>query len=400
MRHEITSGVKCTGLDVAPSTRGATVLASFPTTHQIMKPRVLFIGDLNENLPEYKAFLQKYECIKYTLPPTKEDVISDFKTKYHDVDAIYGAWLGFVLVGGFRDEIVASVGEQLRIVSICSVGHEAYDGEAMSKRGIILTNVPSTGAAGPVADLVLYNTLASFRNFGIFLGNMSPSLNHTVGIRAQLHDAKFDASKGRVIEANSTARNYSFGEMIAGRSNISPNGRNAVIVGFGNIGKTIGARLSAIGMNIHYVKRTRCSVEQEQKLGFKTTYHANIQLTCGLADLVVVSCPLTSETRHLINADLIQKFEKPIRIINIGRGPIIDEQALVDGLNAGKVVFAGLDVFEHEPKIHEDLFNRQDVILTPHIGASTTENFDYTAVCALKNIDAVLLGEEPLTPVN
>ena len=72
----------------------------------------------------------------------------------------------------------------------------------------------------------------------------------------------------------------------------------------------------------------------------------------------------------------------------------------MDGLKSGKLLFAGLDVFESEPKVHPELFGRPDVVLTPHIGASTMENFDHTAEVSLKNIDHVLSGKEPLTRVN
>lgn len=107
-----------------------------------------------------------------------------------------------------------------------------------------------------------------------------------------------------------------------------------------------------------------------------------------------------TKTYHLIDGLVISSFAKPIRIINIGRGSVIDEQALVDGLKLGKVLFAGLDVFENEPNVHPELFGRQDVVLTPHIGASTVENFDYTAIYAMKNIEDILGGGPGLSRVN
>lgn len=353
------------------------------------RPKVLVIGDLNTELDEYKQFSTKFECIRYEVPLLREQLIQDFQTKFADVEAIYGAWLGFVLLGGFKDDLLAAAPASLKVISICSVGHDHYDGKAMAERGIILTNVPSDGAAEPVADLVLYNTLAAFRNFKISSAYLDAQVNHTVQVRKMLNSGEFDSVKGEPVLADT--KGYAFGEYVAGRPCLNPRNHHVVIVGFGNIGVTIAGRLAGIGMHIHYVKRTPLLAAEEADLGFPVTYHQSVADAASVADLVVIACPGTAETYHLINGDIINKFAKPIRIINIGRGPVIDENALVAGLELGKVVFAGLDVFEEEPKVDPRLFGRQDVILTPHVGASTVENFDFTAVSALKNIENVLL---------
>lgn len=362
------------------------------------KPKVLFIGDLNRSLPEYQEFQLKFDCIDYRIT-TKEQFIEDCKTRFSDIQAIYGAWLGFVLVGGFKDEILQAVPPSLKIIAICSVGHDPYDGKGMKEKGIILTNVPSIGAAEPVADLVLYNTLASFRNFHISNKTFTPDQNHTVLVRKRLDSATLNPSDGSLALTNEAG--YSFGESLVGRRNLSPRNHHVAIIGFGSIGQTIGKKLSDIGMHIHYIKRTKLSAEDEAKLSYKAEYHKSVDDVKTFADLVVVACPGTPETKHLINAKVINSFSNPFRIINIGRGSVIDEQALVDGLKSGKILFAGLDVYENEPEVHPELFGRQDVILTPHIGASTAENFDFTAVTALKSIENVLLeGGEGLHRAN
>lgn len=362
------------------------------------KPKVLIIGDLNTELPEYKQFSLRFECVRYTVPSTKEEVVADFRSKFQDVVAIYGAWLGFVLLGGFKDELVEAAPESLKVVLICSVGHDHYDGKQMAQRGIVLTNVPSDEAAEPVADLVLYNTLAAFRNFKMASDAFAPELNHTTASRKMADTNRFDSANGKVVMGPGDG--YSFGEKIGGRSCLSPSNHHAVIVGFGNIGQTIARRLALVGMHIHYVKRTRLSDHEESSFGFPLTYHSTIMDAAAVADLVVIACPGTPETYHMVNKNVIEAWSKPFRIINIGRGPVIDEEALVAGLKSGKVLFAGLDVFENEPRAHPELFGRQDVVLTPHIGASTVENFDYTAVCAMKNIENVLDGGEGISRVN
>lgn len=117
--------------------------------------------------------------------------------------------------------------------------------------------------------------------------------------------------------------------------------------------------------------------------------------------MIIIVRPGTPSTRHLVNQELIDKMEKPFRIINIGRGFVIDEDALVRGLKKGKILFAGLDVFEREPSIHPALVNRQDVVLTPHIGSGIAENYKYTAEVSMENIVTVLFNRNrPLTRVN
>lgn len=364
-----------------------------------MKPQVLVIGDLDRSLEEYRDFLQRYECIEYEVT-SKEQVIEDFKTRFVGVKAIYAAWLGFAPVGGFRDEILASAPPGLQVVASVAVGYDGYDGAGMRQREIVLTNVPSLGAAVPVADLVLYNALSSFRGFALFEQNFR-RLNHTIAARSDLDSRGFDSARGEPGRMGYTADNaaYAFGESLGGRPVLSPQGHHVVIVGFGNIGQLIGSRLAHIGMYVHYVKRTPLTAEQELRLGYAATYHATLT-DAPEADLVVIACPATPQTRHLVNASVIDAMHKPFRIINIGRGSVIDEQALVDGLERGKVLFAGLDVFEHEPRCHPELIGRHDVVLTPHIGASTKENFDHTAVVAMRNITNVLDGGEGVTPVN
>lgn len=362
-----------------------------------MKQQVLFLGDLDRSLPEFVAFAEKYECIFYTLP-SLEETLHDFRTKFANVLAIYGAWLGFIPLGGYRGALVDAAPALLKIISICSVGHEKYDGAAMAAKNIILTNVPSDGAAELVADLVLWNALASFRHFKAFSVNFTEQHNSTVKVRGLLDLGEYNLQQGRCVLKERGG--FSFGEVLGDRLLVNPRGHNVVIVGFGNIGRIIGLRLHSVGMQVHYVKRLPLSAAEEQALGYPATYHATLADTTGFADLVVVACPATPETEHLVDAALIERMAKPFRIINIGRGQIIDEAALVHGLELGKVLFAGLDVFEKEPQVDVRLFGRHDVILTPHIGASTHENFNHTAVQALANIDLVLSGGAPRSRVN
>lgn len=361
------------------------------------KPQVLFLGGLNKDLPEYKAFAESFECIDYKIT-SKEQLLEDFTTKLKDISAIYGAWLGFIPVGGFKNEIIENCPANLKVISICSVGYDQYDERRMAEKNIILTNVPSIGSADPVADLVLYKALASFRNFNI-AQKICHEIPNTIKARAQLQYGEFDHETGKTILGPDNL--FAYGETTAGLQNLNPKGHNVVVVGFGQIGRLIGSRLHNIGMNIHYIKRSPLTKEEEASLGYKATFQKSLKDVTDIADLVVIAAPGNADTKHMINESVINLFNKQFRLINVGRGSIIDEQALVKGLKSGKVLFAGLDVFETEPAVNKELLNREDVMVTPHIGASTVENFDLTAVEAMKNIQNVLLDHgEGLTRVN
>ncbi|KAI5969990.1 SLA1 [Candida margitis] len=353
-----------------------------------IKQKVLFLEVPNREVLE--RFEQLFECIYYELT-TIEQCIIDFQGRLKNVEGIYCGWAGFAPVGGFRGKLVDFAPRNLKIITTCSIGYDHFDVQALTRKNIILTNSPSTMAYDAVADLVLYNTIASFRNFKIYESNFGKERYSQTGILTNsLISGKFDQGHG--VAVTTPVRGIAYGKSCCGRSNLSPRNHHVVIVGFGHIGQAIAARLSSIGMIIHYVKRNKLSEKEERKLGFPITFHQSLSDTTSFADLVVIACPGTPSTQHMVNSDMINSMVKQFRIINVGRGFVIDESALVRGLKSGKVLFAGLDVFEEEPHVHPALLDRQDVVLTPHIGSASTENYNYTAVACLENIEAVLFN--------
>lgn len=356
-----------------------------------MKPRVLVLGNFNKSLPEAKNFLEKFECIEYTIT-SADQLVQDFQGSFKDISGIYASWLGFALVGGFRGKVLENAPPSLKVIAVCSVGYDRYDIEGMARKGIALTHVPSERACLEVADYVVYCTYMGFRNFRIHENYFRPRLNHTIGCRREVQNARLDADSGKVQLGKFDG--YAFGHYAAQRPCISPRGHNAVIIGFGRIGQQIGYQLHQLGMNIHYVKRRQLP---ENAVSYPAQYHSNVLDTKDFADMIVIACPGTPETTHLINADIFNAMRKPFCLINVGRGIVVDEKALVAALKSKKVAFAALDVFENEPLATEELFERDDVLLTPHIAASTEENFDYTAIIAMKNIGQILLERVPGT---
>jgi lactate dehydrogenase-like 2-hydroxyacid dehydrogenase len=117
------------------------------------------------------------------------------------------------------------------------------------------------------------------------------------------------------------------------------------------------------------------------------------------SDVVSLHCPLTPGTRHLIDAGALRAMKPGAYLVNTTRGPVVDEAALADALEAGEIAGAALDVFEKEPEVEPRLLGRDDVVLSPHLGSATVETRTAMAVLAARNVAAVLAGRPPLTEV-
>ena len=137
------------------------------------------------------------------------------------------------------------------------------------------------------------------------------------------------------------------------------------IIGLGNIGLSIAKRLEAFGCIIKYSSR-------RPKDSVSYNYFTNVHDLASESDVLVVSCALNKETRHIVNRDVLEALGKDGVIVNIGRGAHIDAAELVRALKEGRIAGAGLDVFEHEPKVPAELFSMDNVVLSPrcsfHVG--------------------------------
>ncbi|GMF56097.1 unnamed protein product [[Candida] boidinii] len=154
-------------------------------------------------------------------------------------------------------------------------------------------------------------------------------------------------------------------------------------------------------MNIYYVKRTKLTELEESELGYKATMAKSLEAVAPIADIIILAVPGGPETNGMINKHIIDKLPSHgSRLVNVGRGTLIVENDVIDGLKSGKLLHVGLDVFSKEPFISDELIEREDVSFTPHIGSSTFDTFDATAKFCLNNIDRAFNGEEPLNLQN
>lgn len=136
----------------------------------------------------------------------------------------------------------------------------------------------------------------------------------------------------------------------------------------GGIGKALAKRSLAFDMTIQYHNRNRLSPEPAG------TKWVSMEELLRTSDVISVHTPLTAQTHHLLSKEEFAQMKDGVIIVNTARGPVIDEQALVDALESGKVFSAGLDVFEEEPKVHPKLLENENVVLYPHIGTATFES--------------------------
>ena len=173
-----------------------------------------------------------------------------------------------------------------------------------------------------------------------------------------------------------------------------PKRKTLGILGMGGIGQAVAARAKPFGMSIQYHNRNRLPAEQEE--GAK---YVSFEELLKTSDVLSLNLALNASTRHIITKAEFDKMKDGICIINTARGPIIDEAALVDALNSGKVSTAGLDVFEEEPKIHPGLLENTNAVLLPHIGTATWETQKDMEVLVLDNLRSAIEGKGLLTQV-
>lgn len=164
------------------------------------------------------------------------------------------------------------------------------------------------------------------------------------------------------------------------------------IVGLGRTGRETARISRALGMRIAYSQRVRAPLELEQQLEAR---YLGLDELLGVADVVSLHCPLTPETRHLIDARALGLMKPGAFLINTARGPVVDEEAVVDALRRGVIAGAGLDVFEHEPQVHPGLRDLPNVFLAPHLGGATVHARRGMTAVLVEQVEQHVAGVRP-----
>jgi glyoxylate reductase len=170
-------------------------------------------------------------------------------------------------------------------------------------------------------------------------------------------------------------------------------GKTLGIVGFGRIGEAVAMRARAFGMDILYTKRKRLPHSVEEQLG--VAYEPDLDRLMARSDIITLHCPLTAETDQIINAARIAMMKPDAYIINSSRGELIDENALIEALQARRIAGAGLDVYTHEPAIDPRLLALENAVLLPHLGSATVEGRSASGERVITNIRVWADGHRP-----
>jgi len=254
---------------------------------------------------------------------------------------------------------VIKAGKKLQIIANQAVGYDNVDVEAAAEAGIKVSNTPGvlTEASADGAFALLMSTARKI-----------------CAAQAYLREGKFD------------------GWDPVGFMGMELNGNTLGILGMGRIGQAVARRARGFGMNIIYHNRSKVDPDFESELG--ATYIDTVEELARKSDILSLNCPLTDETRHIINQEMLEMMPDHALLINTARGLVVDEEALAQALHDHQIGGAGLDVFEEEPNVHPHLLTAPNCVLTPHIASSTYKTRKEMGILAVNSIIGILEGKE------
>ncbi len=261
------------------------------------------------------------------------------------------------------DALLEAAGASLRVVANYAVGYDNIDVAACHRRGVVVTNTP---------DVLTEAT-------------------------AELTWALILATARRLIEADRLARSGRWsGWQPMQLLGLELRGCTLGVIGAGRIGTAVARRAPAFGMRVVYCHPRRHEALESEL----SARRAELPELLGQSDVVSLHVPLNDRTRHLIGRAELERMKPTAILINTARGPVVDEAALLAALRDGRIRAAGLDVYEHEPRLTPGLGELDNVVLLPHIGSATGRTRAAMAELAARNIVEVLAGRPPLTPVD
>jgi glyoxylate reductase len=230
--------------------------------------------------------------------------------------------------------------------------------DACAKRGITLTYAPDP-VTEATADLAILLLLGALRQ-------LNPALTS--------------------LRAGNFKKGIDFGH--------DPQGKVLGVLGMGRIGRAIKKRADPFGLVTRYHNRNPLSAEQAAGAEY-----VSFDQLLAASDIISINVPLNASTEHLIGAKEIAKMKDGVVIVNTARGAIIDEAAMAEALDNGKIAAVGLDVYEREPVVDERLVKNERALLMPHLGTHTTETLAKMEMWAMENARRAVLGEPLLSPV-
>lgn len=305
--------------------------------------------------PEARAILEQVGAVE-TSPTEDELPERELVPRVAAVDAIIPMGAHHVPAS-----VIAAV-PRLRVIAVAAVGYNLIDVAAATGRGVLVTNTPGV-LTETTADMAWALMLATARRLG----------EAERFVRA----GRWEGVRWSLLMGSDVY------------------GTTLGIVGLGRIGKAVARRALGFGMRVLYHSRR----PDPEAAAVGATYCPQADLLRE-ADFVVLTVPLTPETRHLIGDAELASMKPTAFLINVARGPVVDETALVRALEQRRIAGAGLDVFEDEPRVHPGLLRLDQVVLAPHIGSASRATRLRMAALAAENCVAALTGRRPPNLVN
>ncbi|KAL3444060.1 D-isomer specific 2-hydroxyacid dehydrogenase [Aspergillus insuetus] len=327
-----------------------------------VKPKALLLGKFDHAQKTWDALSSIAELIT-PAATNRADFIEECKSgKLDGVVVAYRTFDSVSITGLIDEELVSVLPKSLQFLAHCGAGYDQVDVHACTARKppLRVSNVP-TAVDDATADVNMFLILGALRNFnygmhylrqGSFKGSPLPHLGH------------------------------------------DPEGKVLGILGMGGIGRNLKKKAEAFGMKVVYHNRRRLSEE----LAGGADYVSFEELLSG-SDVISLNLPLNKHTRHIIGKPEFEKMKDGVVIVNTARGAVMDEEALVQALDSGKVYSAGLDVFEEEPKVHPGLVSNPNVLLVPHMGTWTVETQTAMEEWAIENVRLALETGKLKSPV-
>jgi glyoxylate reductase len=304
------------------------------------------------------------EAVESRLTELFDAKLNESDTPFNHKQLVESLQTAVVLVPTLNDnldaETLAKAGDQLKLITNYGSGYDHIDIEAANNRGIMVTNTPGL-LSEDSADMTLALILTVMRRFKE--GSSALQSGNWAGW------------------SPSTFLGSSIG------------GKTLAIIGMGRVGMAVARRANAFGMKVVYHNRKPVHPEIERNLN--ATYIEKLDDMLPMADVLSLHCPKTPETFHLMNANRLKLLKPSAFLINTSRGPVVDEDALIEALEADRLAGAGLDVFEKGSEVNPRLFGRDNVMLLPHMASATTEARVDMGEKVILNIKTFELGHRP-----
>lgn len=317
--------------------------------------KVLVLGELREDALE--DLKKKCEVVLGPAGHRMEDDREWVLDHIADYDAVIVAKMNF-------DREMIDAAKNLKIISTYGVGFDHIDIEYAKQKGIVVANCPDS-VRRPTAELALTLLLASARRLHLY--------DHAMREGVFLNVNEYD-NQGFTVE-----------------------GKTLGILGMGNVGQLVAQFASALGMKIIYHNRHQLDSSVEEKLNAK---YVDFDTLVKNVDFLTLHAPATKETYHIIDNNVFKKMKETAFLINVARGSLVDESALIRAVKHGEIAGAGLDVYENEPHVSRELLNLDNVVLTPHAGSATHIARYNLSKEAAKNVYSFLVDKKAINKIN